>query len=159
MQATEAKQSVWPLLAWVLLPFTAAAMGAWFRPDGWFAALAKPEWNPPSWLFGPVWTALYLLMGVAAALVWRTGRGHARQRALAAFCVQLVVNALWTPVFFGLHSPGGALAVIVLLWLLIIVTLLQFWRVHRFAAALLVPYLAWVSFAMALNAAIWQMNS
>lgn len=151
-------RSRWFVLLWALLPFLAALGGAAFPPDQWFAALAKPSWQPPNYLFGPVWTALYLMMGIAAGLVWLRGPAAAVRAALIAFAVQLVLNALWTPVFFGAHALGIALVVIVVLWLAITLTIVLFWRVHRLAAALLLPYLAWVSFATALNAALWRLN-
>ncbi|MFO1495689.1 MAG: TspO/MBR family protein [Lysobacterales bacterium] len=151
-------RSRWYLLPWALLPFLAAFGGAAFPPDAWFAALAKPSWQPPNWLFGPVWTALYLMMGVAAGLVWLRGPSTAVRLALTVFAVQLVLNALWTPVFFGARALGAALGVILLLWLAIALTIKHFWPLHRLAAALLLPYLAWVSFATALNAELWRLN-
>lgn len=152
------QRSRWYLLPWALLPFLAAVGGAAFPPDAWFAALAKPSWQPPNWLFGPVWTALYLMMGLAAGLVWLRGPSTAVRAALTVFAVQLVLNALWTPVFFGARALGAALLVILLMWLAIALTIMRFWPVHRLAAALLLPYLAWVSFATALNAALWRLN-
>lgn len=143
------------LPAWVALSWSAALSGIIFMPGEWYAALNKPAWNPPNWLFGPVWTTLYVSMGVSAWLVWRTGRGKA---ALALFFCQLALNALWTPVFFGLKQPGAAFAVILLMWCAIAATLVAFWRTSRAAAALLLPYLAWVTFAAALNFTIWQLN-
>ncbi len=125
----------------------------------WYSMIQKPSFTPPNWVFGPAWTTLYILMGVAAFLVWRKGlRVRAVRIALSWFLVQLVINALWTPVFFGLHRIGLALVVIVLLWAAIAVTMYYFGRVSRVAAVLLVPYLAWVSFATVLNASIWWLN-
>jgi translocator protein len=151
-------RSRWFLLPWALLPFLAALGGAAFPPDTWFAALIKPAWQPPSWLFGPVWTALYLMMGIAAGLVWLRGPSPRVRAALVAFGAQLLLNALWTPAFFGAHALGAALLVIVALWLAIITTMVRFARVSRWAAALLLPYLAWVSFATALNAELCRLN-
>lgn len=128
-------------------------------PGEWYATLRKPSWNPPAWVFGPVWTALYTMMAVAAWLVWRRGGWAAQRRPLALFLVQLALNAGWTPLFFGLKSPGLALAEIGLLWLAIVGTLIAFARVSRAAAWLLAPYLAWVSFAAALNFALWRLNA
>ena len=154
-----APRSRWFVLLWALLPFLAALGGAAFPPDQWFAALAKPSWQPPNYLFGPVWTTLYLMMGIAAGLVWLRGPSPAVRAALIVFVLQLLLNALWTPVFFGAHALGAALLVIVLMWVAIVVTLRRFARVSTLAAWLLVPYLAWVSFATALNAALWRLNA
>ncbi len=127
--------------------------------SSWYAAIEKPCFTPPSWVFGPVWTILYLLMGMAAFLVWQRGLGSRIVRiALVWFLVQLALNAAWTPVFFGLHRIGLALVVIVLLWGAILVTMYYFLRVSRSAGMLLVPYLLWVSFATVLNASIWHLN-
>ncbi len=124
----------------------------------WYQTLSKPAWTPPDWLFGPVWTALYLMMAVAAWLVWRrTGRSTGRT-ALGLFAAQLALNAVWSPLFFSLHSPGIALVDILLLWAAIAATLWSFSRISALAASLLVPYLMWVSYATALNCAIWRMN-
>ena len=144
---------------WVLLCFGAAASGAVFMPGEWYAALKKPSWNPPGWVFGPVWTTLYTMMAVAAWLVWKRGGFTAQRRALVPFLAQLALNAAWTPLFFGLHRPGLAFAEILLLWLAIAWTIVAFWRVHRVAAGLLCPYLAWVSFAAALNGTLWRLNA
>ncbi len=151
-------KSVPGLIGWLLLCFAAAAGGAVFMPGEWYAGLNKPAWNPPGWLFGPVWSALYTMMAVAAWLVWRRGGFAAQRRPLRWFLAQLVMNAVWTPLFFGLHRPGVALAEILLLWLAIAATLVTFWPVSRAAAWLLAPYLAWVSFATVLNGTLWQLN-
>lgn len=127
--------------------------------DEWYAGLHKPWFNPPSWVFGPVWTVLYVLMGVAAFLVWRRGTGRRAVRiALGLFVLQLVLNALWTPLFFGRHRIGGALVDIVLLWPAILATIVAFGRVSSVAALCLFPYIAWVSFAVVLNASLWWLN-
>lgn len=118
----------------------------------WFPTLTKPWFNPPPWIFAPVWTTLYVMMAVAAWLVWL------RKGSLVLFYVQLALNFAWSLLFFGLHSPVLALVDIVALWVLILATLLAFWKVDRRAGWLLVPYLAWVSFASVLNASIWWLN-
>jgi tryptophan-rich sensory protein len=125
----------------------------------WYASLVMPSWQPPTWVFGPVWTTLYLLMGVAAAIIWnqRQRSPHART-ALAIYAVQLVLNVLWSVFFFGLQSPALAFVCIVVLWCAIAATLYQFWRISRVAGALLVPYILWVSFAAVLNYTIWSLN-
>ena len=147
------------LAGWLLLCFSAAALGGLSGAGDWYASLKKPAWNPPAWIFPPVWSALYALMAVAAWLVWRQGGWAGQRRPLLFFLAQLTLNALWTPLFFGLQRPGLAFAEIVLLWLAIVVTLLVFRPVSRSAAWLLAPYLAWVSFAAVLNFTLWRMNA
>lgn len=147
------------LVGWVLLSFAAALPGYWAPPGTWYAQLDKPSWNPPGWIFGPVWSVLYLLMGISAWIVWRKD-GFARAGgALTLFLAQLGLNALWTPVFFGMKRPDLALFVIVALLVLIAATRKAFRKHDRLAAWLLVPYLLWVGFATALNAALWRMNA
>ena len=125
----------------------------------WYKGLAKPSFNPPNWLFGPAWTVLYLLMAVAAWLVWKQGLGAAGVKlALAAFLFQLVLNCLWSILFFGVRSPLAGLVDIVAMWLAILATIVLFFRVSVPAGALLLPYIAWVSFAALLNAAILRLN-
>jgi benzodiazapine receptor len=157
-QSTTAMRRWLALAGWLLLCFAAASLGALFIPGEWYAALKKPGWNPPAWVFGPVWSALYTMMAVAAWLVWRQGGFAARRGPLLAFLAQLALNALWTPLFFGLHRSGLAFAEIVLLWLAIAATIAVFRPVSRTAMLLLVPYLAWVSFAAALNFTLWRLN-
>lgn len=147
------------LVAWLLACFCAATMGALFMPGEWYAALKKPSWTPPDWLFGPVWTLLYATMAVSAWLVWKRGGFAAQRRPLTLFILQLVLNAAWTPLFFGLKNPGLAFVEIVMLWLAIAAMLATFRRASRAAAWLLVPYLLWVSFAAALNFAVWRLNT
>ncbi|MBI4359166.1 MAG: tryptophan-rich sensory protein [Candidatus Nealsonbacteria bacterium] len=131
---------------------------------GWYAGLAKPALNPPGWLFGPVWTVLYALMGVSAWLVWKQwdqGSSSIKLRvkaALTIFGLQLFLNAVWSIIFFGLKNPGGALINIVLLWFAIVWTIVVFYKISKPAAYLLVPYLLWVSFASYLNYSIWALN-
>lgn len=147
------------MLGFLAACFGVAALGGLATAPavtGWYADIAKPSFNPPSWVFGPAWTLLYALMSWSAFLVWR--RCGLRSRPLALFGLQLLLNGLWSPVFFGLARPGAALVVIVLLWLAIAACLVVFWRVSRLAGGLLIPYLAWVSFATVLNAAIWRLN-
>lgn len=127
--------------------------------DTWYPTLAKPWFTPPDWVFAPAWTLLYALMGIAAALVWRLGRDRTVvQRALVWFGVQLVLNAGWTLVFFGMQSIAGGLVVIVLLWGAIAVTMTAFLRLNRWAGGLLVPYLLWVTYAAALNVGLAWAN-
>jgi tryptophan-rich sensory protein len=126
----------------------------------WYASLAKPQLSPPNWVFGPVWTTLFALMGVALWLVWidRSAAPKARRRAVAIFFVQLALNALWSMIFFGFRSPGGATVEIILLWLAILATMVTLAKISKPAAWLLVPYILWVSFAVYLNFSIWMLN-
>ena len=151
-------RSALSLAGWALACFAAAALGGFFMPGEWYASLKKPSWNPPGWIFGPVWTTLYTIMAVAAWLVWRQGGWRKQRKPLLSFLVQLALNALWSPLFFGLRQPGLAFVEIVLLWLAIAGTIAAFRPASRVAAWLLAPYLAWVSFAAALNFALWQLN-
>ncbi len=146
------------LCGFLLLCFATALSGVVCPPGEWYAALRKPSWNPPGWVFGPVWSALYTMMGVSAWLVWRRGGFAAQRGPLMLFLVQLGLNAAWTPLFFGWRRPGVALVEIILLWLTIGATILAFRRVSRPAAWLLVPYLAWVGFATVLNGTLWRLN-
>ncbi len=147
------------LAGWLALCFSAAGSAVLVSIDGWYAALSKPSWNPPAWVFGPAWTLLYGMMAVAAWLVWREGGWKVQGRSLGLFLLQWLLNALWTPIFFGMHRPGLAFAEIVMLWLVLAATLWSFWRVKKAAGVLLMPYLAWVSFAAVLNFTIWRLNS
>ncbi len=146
------------LLFWLTLSFVPGLAGMAFPPDDWYRGLIKPGWNPPAWVFGPTWTLLYILIGVAVYRVARRDSPHTPV-ALTWFFAQLVLNALWTPLFFGLHRPDLALVCIVALWLAIVGMMRAFARVSPGASAMLTPYLLWVSFATALNAAIWHLNS
>jgi translocator protein len=142
----------------LLATFSAAVVGSQFTPGEWYASIARPSWTPPSWIFGPVWTALYTMMAVAGWLVW-IDRGWARGRlAIGLFAAQLTLNALWSYLFFGARQPGTAAVEIVILWVTIAVTTVVFWRIRRAAGLLFAPYLAWVTFAMALNIEIWRLN-
>lgn len=126
---------------------------------GWYAGLSKPSFNPPNWIFGPVWTTLYALMGIAAWLVYERGReGADVRRARGVFIAQLIVNVLWSIMFFGAHHILGAFVLIVALWILIAATIQLFWKITKAGAALLVPYILWVSFAAVLNASLYALN-
>lgn len=145
-------------MLWLALPFAVAFFGSRFMPGEWYLSLSKPSWTPPGWIFGPVWTILYAMMGVAAWLVWRKAGISGARFALGIFIVQLVFNGLWSWLFFGLKMPGLAAMDILLLWASIFITMIVFWKHAQSAGLLFVPYLAWVSFATALNIAIWWMN-
>jgi benzodiazapine receptor len=156
---SHAKQ-VLGLIGWLLLSFIAAAIGALASVQAatFYQQMIQPSWAPPGAVFGPVWSVLYALMGIAAWLVWRDGGWRRQRGALTLFVVQLALNALWSWLFFSWHRGALAFADIVLLWLLIVATLVGFWRVRPLAGALLLPYLCWVSFAAALNYAVWHLN-
>jgi len=124
----------------------------------WYPTLNKPSFNPPNWVFGPVWTALYVMMGVAAWRVWRAADRDTARGPLALFALQLAVNLGWSVAFFGLRNLGLAVAVIIVLDLLVLATALMFRRVDRFAEWVLIPYLAWIAFATILNIAVWRLN-
>lgn len=160
-QGTVGRRDVLGLLAFIAICFGVSALGGLVTASSvgdWYVGLQKPTFNPPNWLFAPVWSVLYLLMAIAGWRVWRRA-GWARSRpALIAFAVQLALNLAWSAVFFGLQSPGGALVVIVLLLAGIVVTARLFWPLDRLAGLLFLPYLAWVGFATILNLAIWHLN-
>ena len=145
-------------VGWLVLTFGAAAIGARFLPDAWYGRLKKPAWNPPNAIFAPVWTVLYFCMAAAAWLVWSRHGFRAALLPLSLFVLQLILNAAWTWLFFGLHRVGPALADILVLWVVILATLGTFWSLVPLAGFLLAPYLAWVSFAAVLNLTIWRLN-
>ena len=148
------------LLGWIGITALAAAIGGAAAANSreFYAALQRPAWAPPGSVFGPVWSVLYLLMAIAAWMVWRARRFIGARVALVVYLVQLVLNALWTWLFFAWHQGALAFVGVVLLWVAVALTLNMFWRVRRLAGALLVPYLAWVSFATALTYAVWRGN-
>ncbi len=147
---------------WIGICFGAAFIGSIFTNSSiptWYADLAKPSWTPPDWVFGPVWSALYLMMALAAWLVWRRGGLAAASVPITLFVLQLALNATWSILFFGLKMPGAALGEIVILWFAILATTIAFWRATPIAGYLLLPYLLWVTFAAGLNFAIWRLNT
>jgi len=148
------------LASWLLLSFAAAGVGAVVSASAaiFYQQLLRPEWAPPAWAFGPVWSALYLLMGIAAWLVWRQRGFGESGMALWLFMAQLTANAFWSWLFFSWHNGAWAFYEIVILWVLLLWTVAAFWRVRTLAGALLLPYLAWVTFATALCFAIWKLN-
>lgn len=145
------------------LPQVVGATAALVTQTGessWYQSIQRPEWNPPGWVFGPVWTALYLMMGWAFYLVWKSpAPAETKRPAMILWIVQLVFNFFWTLIFFGAHQIGWALAEIAVLWLLILLTIFAFARVSKTAAWLLVPYISWVSFATLLTYTIWRLNA
>ncbi|MBT3304435.1 tryptophan-rich sensory protein [Candidatus Woesearchaeota archaeon] len=149
---------IWKLIISLVLPFIASAIGGLFTVSSvstWYVDLVKPSFNPPSWLFGPVWTILYLLMGIALYLVWTK---KFNKQAFTLFGIQLVLNALWSILFFGLKQPLLAFIEIIILWVMILVTIIYFYKINKNSAYLLIPYLLWVSFAAILNLAIFILN-
>ena len=160
MATTQVPRPWSALSGFILAALAAGAVGSWATFPAvrvWFPLLNKPSWNPPAWLFGPVWTTLYVLMGVAIWRVWRT-RAPAAPALVRGYFVQLAFNALWSVLFFGLKQPGWALGEIVLLWGLLVWLQAGLGRIDRLAAALWLPYVLWVSFATVLNAAIVRLN-
>lgn len=148
------------LIISLALPQLAGGLGAFFTItsiESWYSTLVKPSWNPPSWLFGPVWTFLYVLMGIACFLIWKSDHPQ-KKEMLKLYAIQLVLNALWSPAFFGMQSPLMGLLVIIPLWVAIVLCIVQFRRLSPFTSGLMVPYLIWVSFATALNTAILVLN-
>lgn len=150
------------LLAFLVVVLAAASVGAFFTAPAvrdWYPLLNKPSWTPPAWVFGPVWTLLYLGIAVAGFLVWRQSGFTCARWTMLLFALQLVLNAGWSWIFFGLRQPGWAFVEIVVLWGSILATTIAFFRVSRAAGALFIPYLLWVTFAAGLNFAIWRLSS
>ncbi len=156
------KRNIATALVGILVSEIAGVLGAWFTVDGvrdWYPSLRKPSFTPPSWLFGPVWTFLYAMMGVAASMIWRRrDSSGVAERALGVFSIQLALNSLWSFAFFKRRSTLGGLFVIVPLWALIMLTIVAFSPIAWVAGLLLVPYLLWTSFAAVLNLRLWQLN-
>jgi len=146
------------LVGWILLCSLAGIFGAQFEPGTWYQLLNKPAWTPPNWIFPVVWPILYILMGISVWMIWKMKETSLWQTEFTWFFVQLILNALWSWIFFGMHMIGTGLAEILLLWVSILFTTLLFWKRNHTAGILLMPYLAWVSYASALNFAIWHLN-
>ena len=148
-------------IVFIILCFTAAALGSIFTNSSlksWYPSIKKPSWNPPNRIFAPVWTGLYMMMAVAGWMVWERLPQKGFSLPMALFFVQLVLNTIWSMVFFGLRNPGWAFVEVVLLWIVIILTMISFWTVYWVAGALFLPYFLWVSFAAVLNFTIWRLN-
>lgn len=150
------------LIISILIPLVVGFTSSFFTASGvstWFQTIEKPSWNPPNWVFAPVWTCLYILMGISLFLIWKNKFDQQKKRtALILFAFQLLLNFLWSFIFFGQHQIGWALADIVVLWLALLATIFAFAPLNRTAAWLLVPYISWVSFAALLNFSIWTLN-
>ena len=151
-------KKIWKFIISILIPFLASAIGGFFTSSSvltWYVDLIKPSFNPPSWIFGPVWTILYLMMGVALYLVWIKKEGR---NTFIAFGVQMFLNVFWSILFFGLQKPLFAFIEIILLWIAILITGIYFYKINKTSAYLLIPYILWVSFAALLNFAIFYLN-
>ncbi len=150
------------LILSIVICQAAGLIGTVFTLDSiptWYAALNKPSFNPPNWLFGPVWTILYLMMGISLFIVWKEDlKNKVVKSAFTVFMIQLFLNTIWSIVFFGMQSISGGLIIIVLLWIMILITILKFMKISRVAGILLIPYLLWVSFATFLNFSIFKLN-
>ena len=146
----------------ILIPLLVGAISGFFTSsgvNGWYALANKPWFNPPNWIFAPVWTTLYVLMGIALFLVWKSDADKSiKQTAIILFTLQLALNFFWSIIFFKLQQPGWAFVEIILMWLMILLTILWFGKINATAAWLLVPYICWVSFASVLNYSIWKLN-
>jgi Tryptophan-rich sensory protein (mitochondrial benzodiazepine receptor homolog) len=154
------QKQIFGLIGWLLVSFAVSAVGALasIQARSFYVELSQPSWAPPGYVFGPVWTALYALMAVAAWLVWREGGFQRHKSALSLFLVQLLVNGLWSWLFFAWYLGAYAFIDILILWVLNVATIIAFWRVRPLTGALLIPYLLWVSFAAFLNYSVWQLN-
>lgn len=147
----------------IAIPVAIGATAGFFTVTGvgsWYQAINKPSWNPPGWVFGPVWTMLYIMMGVSLYLVWKSGNSiHLKRTAIGLFAVQLILNFFWSFIFFDQQQPGWAFVEIIAMWVFIFLTIFAFAKVNKTAAWLLVPYISWVSFATILNYTIWKLNN
>lgn len=149
------------LFIFLLICFVVGGFGSVFTLSSlstWYAALHKPAWNPPDWVFAPVWNMLFLMMGVAGWIVWKERQKRPVRQALFLFAIQLALNLCWSIIFFGLRNPGLAFLEILLLWTAILLTMMKFWRIQHVAGFLFLPYLLWVTFAISLNLFLWRLN-
>ena len=150
------------LIIAIAIPVAVGAISGFFTATGvesWYQTINKPSWNPPGWIFGPVWTTLYVMMGIALFLVWKSDSSDIlKKTAIALFAIQLILNFFWSFIFFNQHQIGWALVEIIAMWIFILLTIFAFGNVSKLAAWLLVPYISWVSFATILNYTIWKLN-
>ena len=155
------KKSILPLLVFILITLFAGFIGSLFTTPSiasWYAFINKPSFSPPNWLFAPVWSLLYILMGIAAFLIWQKRDNLKTKPALMFYGIQLILNTLWSIIFFGMHNPGLAFLEIIILWSFILITLIKFYKINKTSGILFIPYLIWVSFASILNFAVWMLN-
>ena len=157
-KARETWTNLSSLAIWLLVCLGAGWVGSRFLPGVWYESLKKPSWTPPNSVFSPVWTGLYIMMAIAAWTVWENRHYKKAAVPLVLFVLQLILNSLWTCIFFGLHRPGLAFLEIAVLWFLLLATLIGFWRVKNIAGVLMIPYILWLSFALLLNFEIWRLN-
>lgn len=150
------------LIVSIAIPLIVGGTSGFFTVTGvesWYQTIQKPSWNPPNWIFGPVWTTLYVMMGIALFIIWKSDAAeNLKRNALIVFGIQLILNFFWSFIFFNQQSPGWAFAEIAVLWLAIFATIILFAKINKTAAWLLVPYISWVSFAAILNYTIWKLN-
>jgi len=146
------------LAFWILLTFAVAAFASQFQPDTWYTTIAKPSWTPPGWIFGPVWSLLYLSMSISVWFIWNQRKTLNVNIPLLLYIIQLILNGLWSYIFFNQHQIGIALIDIVILVFLISIITVRFWQISKTAGILFIPYLVWVSFATVLNFEIWRIN-
>ncbi len=155
--------NIFKLVIAIAIPLIVGSTSGFFTITGvesWYQTIQKPSWNPPSWIFGPVWTSLYIMMGIALFLIWKSPlSSDIKRTAILLFAIQLVLNFFWSFIFFYQHQIGWALVEIIALWLLILLTIFAFAKINTTAAWLLVPYISWVSFASILNFTIWKLNN
>lgn len=150
--------SIGALAIWLVICFAAAAIGGMAKPGPWYWNMNKPTWNPPDWVFAPVWSLLFIMMAVAAAMVWSRRGASGAWLAIACFVLQLILNVAWSWLFFGFHRPDLAFYEVIPFWLMIVLTTALFWRISPTAGKLMVPYVLWVGFASYLNFVLWRMN-
>jgi len=155
------KKYLFSLLISILVVFSAGFIGSLFTTPNistWYAFINKPSFSPPNWLFAPAWTLLYILMAISAFLIWQERDNLKTKQALTFYGIQLILNTLWSIIFFGMHNPGLASLEIIILWLFILITLIKFYKINKTAGLLFIPYLLWVSFASILNLFVWMIN-
>jgi benzodiazapine receptor len=156
------RQRITNIIVWITICLAVSILGALFSKNAssdWYNELVKPQFMPPAWVFGIVWPILYIFMGIAASIVWQAGiQRREVKTAIILFFAQLILNLLWTPIFFGLYMIGFALLDIVILWFFILLTIITFWKVKKLSALFLIPYICWVTFAIFLNASIFVLN-
>lgn len=156
-----ANSNIGKLIISILITLGLGSLGGIFTVNeipNWYAGLQKPDFNPPNWIFGPVWSLLYTLMGISFYMIWKLPVSSKRNTAILFFIVQFVLNFFWSLIFFKQHSPGWAFLEIIVMWVFILITIVRFGKLSSWAAWLLVPYISWVSFASLLNGAIWYLN-